>query len=205
MSPSEPSTAAGRDLTAIKDETQEASHSTTRDSVVTIRLSTSTVTSTHNELLENESAIESPLEDSPEMVDGRLSDPGERAISQTEGAIAGIEFGSPVEAFPQMESNIGQTLDDSVHGRQHDHCIPLEEVKTFQKIHRQSTVSMLSAVDESNSDTASISVRSRSDSSGTFSSLGSANVDWIELEKKEEEAPRDETSDEVGFIRRGRT
>ena len=202
MSPLELSTAASRDLTAPKDEIQEASHSTTRDSVVTIRLSNSAVTPTHDELLEKESSIESPVEESPEMVDVRLSDPGERALSPREGTIAGIESGSPVEPFPQMESNIDPTMDDSVPCRQLDHGIPLEEVKVFQNIHRQSTMSMLSAVDESNSDTASISVRSRSDSSGTFSSLGSANVDWIELEKKEEEAPRDETSDEVGFLHR---
>ena len=41
------------------------------------------------------------------------------------------------------------------------------------------------------------SVRSRSDSSGsTLSSNGSAQVDWDELEKSEEQAPRDEGSDE---------
>lgn len=40
-------------------------------------------------------------------------------------------------------------------------------------------------------------VRSRSDSSGTFSSTDSAQVDWDELEKSEEQAPRDEGSDEV--------
>ena len=202
MSPSELSTEAGRDLTATDDEIQEASHSTTRGSVVTIRLSHSTATSTHDELLDDESAIQRPLEDSPEMVDVRLSDPGERGLSQTQEAIAGIEPGSPVEPFPQMEGNIDRTMDDSIIGPEHNHVIPLEEVKVFQKIHRQSTMSMLSVVDESNSDTTSISVRSRSDSSGTFSSLGSANVDWIELEKKEEEAPRDETSDEVGFVHR---
>ena len=199
MSPSEFSSATGRDLTATKDEIQEASHSTTRDSVVTVRLSHPAVTSTNDELLDNDFAIESPLEDFPEMVDIRLSDPGERDLSQTEGVIAGIEPRSPVEPFPLMEGNIDRTMDDSSNGRQHDHGIPPEEVKVFQRIHRQSTMSILSAVDESNSDTASISVRSRSDSSGTFSSLGSANVDWTELEKKEEEAPRDETSDEVGF------
>lgn len=41
------------------------------------------------------------------------------------------------------------------------------------------------------------SVRSRSDSSGSaLSSNGSAQVDWDELEKSEEQAPRDEGSDE---------
>lgn len=39
--------------------------------------------------------------------------------------------------------------------------------------------------------------RSRSNSSGTLSSVGSAHVDWDELDKSEEQAPRDECSDEV--------
>ncbi len=39
--------------------------------------------------------------------------------------------------------------------------------------------------------------RPRSDSSGTFSSVASAQVDWDELDKSEEQAPRDEGSDEV--------
>ena len=50
--------------------------------------------------------------------------------------------------------------------------------------YQESTVSMMS-------------VRSRSDSSGSaLSSNGSAQVDWDELEKSEEQAPRDEGSDE---------
>ncbi|KAG8528190.1 uncharacterized protein KY384_007107 [Bacidia gigantensis] len=40
-------------------------------------------------------------------------------------------------------------------------------------------------------------IRSRSDSSGTLSSNGSAQVDWDELEKSEEQAPRHEGSDEA--------
>lgn len=39
--------------------------------------------------------------------------------------------------------------------------------------------------------------RSRSNSSGTSSSVASAHVDWDELDKSEEQAPRDECSDEV--------
>ena len=47
-------------------------------------------------------------------------------------------------------------------------------------------------------DESTITLRSRSSSSGTFSSSdGSAQVDWDELEKEEVEAPRDEGSDEV--------
>lgn len=42
------------------------------------------------------------------------------------------------------------------------------------------------------------SQRSRSNSSGTLSSNESAQVDWDELDKSEEQAPRDEGSDEVG-------
>ena len=45
---------------------------------------------------------------------------------------------------------------------------------------------------------ASPTIRSRSDSS---TSGGSAQVDWEELEKSEEQAPRDEGSDEVGNSR----
>ena len=49
-------------------------------------------------------------------------------------------------------------------------------------------------------DESTITLRSRSNSSGTFSSSdGSAQVDWEELEKEEDQAPRDEGSDEVGF------
>lgn len=48
-----------------------------------------------------------------------------------------------------------------------------------------------------NSSASMASIRSRSDSSGsTLSSNGSVQVDWEELEKSEEQAPRDEGSDE---------
>lgn len=50
---------------------------------------------------------------------------------------------------------------------------------------------------EENQNPASRVLRSRSNSSGTFSSLASAHVDWDELDKSEEQAPRDECSDEV--------
>ena len=60
--------------------------------------------------------------------------------------------------------------------------------------HRQSSASMDSFPEDASSST----VRSRSDSSGTLSSTNSAQVDWLELEKVEEQAPRDEGSDEVG-------
>lgn len=62
---------------------------------------------------------------------------------------------------------------------------------------RQSSRSIGSFEEEDHS---TITLRSRSDSSGTFSSSdGSAQVDWDELEKEEDQAPRDEGSDEVSF------
>ena len=61
---------------------------------------------------------------------------------------------------------------------------PDENAVVLGDEYQESTVSMTS-------------VRSRSDSSGsTLSSNGSAQVDWDELEKSEEQAPRDEGSDE---------
>lgn len=186
----------GRELTVAEHIPQETSNSSARNSIVTIRLSDSTLTSTHDELLVNESAIESPIEESSRMVDIRLSNSGLQSPSHKEAA-AGTT--SEPESYSQMEDSNNRTMGDTVVVGQDSSSILQDEAKIIQRIHRQSTMSVLSAVDEGSSDMASISMRSRSDSSGTFSSLGSANVDWLELEKKEEEAPRDETSDEVGF------
>ena len=76
-----------------------------------------------------------------------------------------------------------------------------EDAVIFEKdtngISRQSTISMAGGVEHERSVSASSTIRSRSDSSGTLSSTGSAQVDWDELEKSEEQAPRDEGSDEV--------
>ena len=66
--------------------------------------------------------------------------------------------------------------------------------------HRQSSMSITSLQEEDSLASATSTVRSRSDSSGTLSSNGSAGstqVDWDELERSEEQAPRDEGSDEV--------
>lgn len=62
---------------------------------------------------------------------------------------------------------------------------------------RISTFSLNSVVEEEQSICTSHTIRSRSNTSGSFSSNGSAQVDWDELEKSEEQAPRDEGSDEV--------
>lgn len=69
--------------------------------------------------------------------------------------------------------------------------------------HRQSSMSITSSQEEDSLASATSTVRSRSDSSGTLSSNGSAGstqVDWDELERSEEQAPRDEGSDEVCLV-----
>ena len=71
-----------------------------------------------------------------------------------------------------------------------------EDLDYMEKAHRASTTSMPSILEETLG-SASSTLRSRSDSSGTFSSADSAHVDWEELERSEEQAPRDEGSDEV--------
>ena len=67
-----------------------------------------------------------------------------------------------------------------------------------KELSRDSTASMASIVEDRGSLSAAGTIRSRSDSSGTLSSTESAQVDWDELERSEEQAPRDEGSDEVG-------
>ena len=177
-----------------EDNPADISQKSSRDSIVTVRLSDSISTSIPTEGVANDFTHECAIEDSAEMVDVRLSDPEPlKSLPENEAPE------SPIEGFPQMEDPANNRLEDTVRLRESSIPILPEEVKVIQRIHRESIVSMLSAVDEGASDTTSLSLRSRSDSSGTFSSLDSANVDWVELEKKEEEAPRDEASDEVGF------
>ena len=67
-----------------------------------------------------------------------------------------------------------------------------------KELFRKSTASMAGIVEDRGSLSAAGTIRSRSDSSGTLSSTESAQVDWDELERSEEQAPRDEGSDEVG-------
>lgn len=77
-----------------------------------------------------------------------------------------------------ISSGQGLSQDDNETDPDHENAVVLGEEC------QESTVSMMS-------------VRSRSDSSGSaLSSNGSAQVDWDELERSEEQAPRDEGSDE---------
>lgn len=74
-----------------------------------------------------------------------------------------------------------------------------DELVQLPRQHRASAASMQSIREEPQSDTASVTVRSRSNSSGTISSSESAHLDWDELEKNESQAHRDEGSDEVSI------
>ena len=193
MLPAAPGTIIGVEAPLAAENPPDIGRDSTRDSIVTVRLSDLISTSIPNEGVANHVTDECAIEDSAEMVDVRLSDPEPLKSTHKDEAPE-----SPIEGFPQMDDPVNNKFEDSVRLRESSISILPEEVKVIQRIHRQSIVSMPGAVDEGSSDTTSLSLRSRSDSSGTFSSLDSANVDWLELEKKEEEAPRDEASDEVG-------
>lgn len=145
-------------------------HAESTDSLVTIRLSIPEPSVSEDASLHDEIAVEDPLEEFPKMDDEQ-------------------DFGA-------RESNRAV----------YEHQAPMlaEEAKIVQRIHRNSLAAMhresmltLTTVEEGSSDAASSTIRSRSDSSGTYSSTGSAHVDWDELDKSEEQAPRDEGSDEV--------
>lgn len=196
MLPPVPGTSIDVETSVTQSDSPEISHNSTRDSVVTVRLSNSISTLIHDEGSAGLLADECAIEDSPDMVDIRLSDPTPQRPTYDEQAPE-----SPLESFPHLDEMTNKEQAAMALTQEGSMSILPEEVKVIQKIRRQSILSMLSAVDEANSDATSLSIRSRSDSSGTSSSLSSANVDWLELEKKEEEAPRDEASDEVGRFR----
>ena len=139
------------------------------------------------------------------MVTINLSDP-EPTILEDASIQAGIVDADTLEEFPKMgeEQDLANQPNDHA---MYEHQKPMsaEEAEVVQRIHRDSltaayrelTASMLTAVEEGRSDAASSTVRSRSDSSGTYSSIASVQFDWDELDKSEEQAPRDEGSDEV--------
>lgn len=71
------------------------------------------------------------------------------------------------------------------------------ELKEASRRSRESTVFPSIIEEEMNSTFVSQQSRSRSSSSCTLSSVASAHVDWDQLDKSEEQAPRNEGSDEV--------
>lgn len=64
-------------------------------------------------------------------------------------------------------------------------------------LERESTASSISIADEQQTETRLSNLRSESKSRGSFSSVSSTHFDWDELDKSEEQVPRDEESDEV--------
>lgn len=74
-----------------------------------------------------------------------------------------------------------------------------EELKEASRRSRESTVFPSIIEEEVDSTLVSHHFRSRSSSSCTLSSVASAHVDWDQLDKSEEQAPRNEGSDEVCF------
>ncbi|KAL8969025.1 MAG: hypothetical protein Q9183_002191 [Haloplaca sp. 2 TL-2023] len=135
--------------------------------MVTIRLSDSTITPLDDCAIE-----ESPIDTPPtEETGGHPIDPQENTSAVHESKSA-----------PEVIDAEARVLE--------------EEVRLFQRSHRMSTISMPSIAEEAVSGGEPRSFRSRSNSSGTLSSNGSTHVDWEELDKSEEAAPRDEGSDE---------
>ena len=120
------------------------------------------------------------------MVTVRLSDP---------------PVASPLGRTSQLQHHAAPVVQDMLEGQEEtfpnptasdaheDGIIPEQET---QNMARDSVASLTSVVEDEASIATSGTIRSRSDTSGSFSSNNSAQVDWEELEKSEEKAPRDE-------------
>lgn len=100
------------------------------------------------------------------------------------------------QSHKEARERKGSALVDQRSSTDDENVIIFEEDP--KELCRESTVSMASIIENRRSLSAAGTIRSRSDSSGTLSSTESAQVDWDELERSEEQAPRDEGSDEVG-------
>ncbi|KAL8655938.1 MAG: hypothetical protein Q9210_000576 [Variospora velana] len=136
------------------------------------------------------------------MVTIRLSDstivpPEDCAIEDSPVETSMCEEDTAADDTDQNEPYpAGQEIQDSPESISTEANILEAELKLFHRMHRMSTVSMPSIAEEGDPARETRSIRSRSDSSGTLSSAGSTHVDWEELDKSEEAAPRDEGSDE---------
>lgn len=130
------------------------------------------------------------------MISVRLSDSSSTVASErveetraitTNSVRKSIRFSTP----PTVEESVIEVEDD----------LPVMEEQADMPEDHHVRASMIT-VDSIHEDDSTLSRhstnRSRSDSSGTLSSNDSAQVDWDELDRSEEQAPRDEGSDEVG-------
>ena len=140
------------------------------------------------------STVDGPLP-TDSMVTVRLSDSPVASILETSShehtEVKPLAHEHELPVSPRQDATLPE---DSVPTADEDAVILEEDTND---ISRESTASMASSVEHERSISTSGTIRSRSDSSGTLSSTGSAQVDWDELEKSEEQAPRDEGSDEV--------
>ena len=108
-------------------------------------------------------------------------------VSATNSVRKSIRFSTP----PTVEESVIEVQDD----------LPAtEEQADMPEDHhvRASKITVDSIREDDSTLSRHSTNRSRSDSSGTLSSNDSAQVDWDELDRSEEQAPRDEGSDEVG-------
>lgn len=104
-----------------------------------------------------------------------------------------------VDLLKNDEKRSSPQVDDIAVDTEQDE-IALEELNQMPKAFRNSRASVKSDGENIALDSMLATFRSRSNSSGTLSSSDSAHVDWDELDKSEEQAPRDEGSDEVYLI-----
>lgn len=142
------------------------------------------------------STISGPLP-TDSMVTVRLSDPPAASTLESFSQVQEYAASLPNDLLEEPQETIPMHADRSPDIN--ENAIVLEEDSQEDMV-RDVTISMSSMVEEEQSICTSGTIRSRSDSSGTFSSSGSAQVDWDELEKSEEQAPRDEGSDEVSDL-----
>ena len=139
---------------------------------------------------------QSVLSRPPSMTSVRLSDPSDLSTIHTASPDSSASPGSSGQSVRASHSTAAVNHTIEAHGDEDAIDETFEATSTTDE-NRDSSMSIASYQEEDSLASASSTVRSRSDSSATQSSSGSAQVDWDELEKSEEQAPRDEGSDEV--------
>ena len=118
-------------------------------------------------------------------------------VTQLETSTLGPSSSGPARkslrfSYPPVVEDTVDTAEQDVAVMDEDNeAVPLSDEQ------RSSVMSLASIQERVSTSSIVSSNRSRSDSSGTLSSNGSAQVDWDELDKSEEQAPRDGGSDEV--------
>lgn len=106
--------------------------------------------------------------------------------------LAGNEISISKQEQELLENEVRMISLDKADPREY-----LEELKEASRRSRESTVFPSIIEEEVDSTLVSQHFRSRRNSSCTLSSVASAHVDWDQLDKSEEQAPRNEGSDEV--------